>query len=288
MSAVSVIIPTFNRAQWVGEAIQSVLEQHTAEFEVIVVDDGSSDDTADVLKLFSDKIRVLTQTNRGVSAARNAGIAAAGGDLIAFLDSDDLWLAGKLSAQIEFFRTHPGALICQTDEIWVRNGVRVNPRQRHRKPQGDFFERSLQLCLVSPSAVMMRRTLFDVVGFFDENLPACEDYDLWLRVACRYPVYLIDQPLIIKRGGHADQLSNAPGLDRFRIDALHRLLTSNLLNRRQSELARTTLLDKSAIYLNGCRKRGKQAQVDHYQRLADRWRQAPTSYAAGTQPPSKF
>ena len=288
MPAVSVIIPTFNRAEFVGQAVESVLNQRYDDREVIVVDDGSDDATSDVLRSYEGEIQVLMQPNQGVSAARNTGIAAASAELITFLDSDDLWLPGKLEAQVDFFRTHLGALICQTEEIWVRDGVRVNPKQRHRKPQGDIFERSLALCLVSPSAVMMRRSLFEEVGLFDEKLPACEDYDLWLRVANRYPVHLIDQPLIIKRGGHDDQLSRAPGLDRYRIIALNHLLENTPLSDRRFELARETLLNKCAIYINGCRKRGKVRQAGRYQQLADRWRCATPSGDVPRQRPGRI
>jgi len=232
MPAVSVIIPTFNRRKFVREAIDSVLAQDFDDFELIVVDDGSTDGTAEALADYGNRIRLIRQSNRGVSAARNTGIRASEAPLIALLDSDDLWRAGKLTAQTAFLRAHPDVLICQTEEIWVRNGLRVNPRRKHRKPSGDIFARSLELCLVSPSAVMMRRRLLDEVGLFDESLPACEDYDLWLRVACRHAVHRIDAPLIVKRGGHADQLSRRPGLDRYRIRSLARLLdlSENLLN----------------------------------------------------------
>ncbi|MCG8683681.1 MAG: glycosyltransferase, partial [Desulfobacterales bacterium] len=216
-NTVSIVIPTYNRAWAIQEAIDSVLSQDYPDYELIIVDDGSTDNTRQVLSAYADKITLIRQSNRGVSAARNRGIAAASGSLIAFLDSDDRWMPTKLSRQVDFFNRHPEALICQTEEIWIRKGRRVNPKNRHKKPSGDIFEPSLRLCLVSPSAVMMRRRLFDLVGDFDPNMPACEDYDLWLRVGCRYPVYLIDTPLIIKHGGHSDQLSRMPALDKFRI-----------------------------------------------------------------------
>ena len=217
---VSVIIPTFDRGWCLREAVDSALAQEFTNFELIVVDDGSTDGTAELLEAYRPKVRLLRQANRGVSAARNRGIAAARGELIAFLDSDDLWLPQKLATQVEFFRAHPEALIAQTEETWVRNGRRVNPGKRHRKRSGMIFEPSLDLCLVSPSAVMVRRELFDRVGLFDEGLPACEDYDLWLRVSCCIPIHLIDIPLIVKRGGHADQLSRAWGLDQYRIASI--------------------------------------------------------------------
>ncbi len=270
MPAVSVIIPTFNRRDFVREAVDSVLAQDFNDVELIVVDDGSTDGTAEALAAYGRRLRLIRQANSGVSAARNTGIRAAAAPLIALLDSDDLWLPGKLTTQTAFFQRHPDALICQTEEIWIRNGLRVNPRKKHRKPSGDIFERSLQLCLVSPSAVMMRRRLLDEVGLFDESLPACEDYDLWLRVACRHPVYLIDEPLIVKRGGHADQLSRRPGLDRYRIRSLARLLQSGLLDPARDAAVRRVLQRKCAIYVQGCLKRGKIAEARRYREIAER------------------
>ena len=267
----SVIIPTYNRGWVLKEAIDSVLAQDFKNFELIVVDDGSTDNTGEVLDSYDQDLIVIRQPNRGVSAARNRGIAEAGGRLIAFLDSDDLWLPRKLSTQIDFFNSNPAAVINQTEEIWIRNGVRVNPKTRHHKSSGMIFERSLGLCLVSPSAVMMKRALFDEVGHFDEDLPACEDYDLWLRVSWRYPVHLIETPLIIKRGGHADQLSKAPGLDKFRIQALKKVIESGQLDEDSYQAAVQTLQEKCTIFAGCCRKRGKDAEAQYYEELAGRY-----------------
>ncbi|RJP39856.1 MAG: glycosyltransferase [Desulfobacteraceae bacterium] len=264
---VSVIIPTFNRAWAVGRAIDSVLEQDYRPFELIVVDDGSTDQTAEILARYGDQLTVVCRENRGVSAARNAGVARAQGDLIAFLDSDDFWRPQKLTVQVDFFTSRPDALICQTGEIWVRNGRRVNPGRRHRKLSGMIFTPSLELCLVSPSAVMMRKTLFSMVGGFDEALPACEDYDLWLRVTRRYPVYLIDAPLVVKTGGHPDQLSAAPGLDQYRIRSILNLLESNELTEDQKQAAADVLARKCRIYADGCRKRGRIDEARHYEAI---------------------
>jgi glycosyltransferase involved in cell wall biosynthesis len=264
---VSVVIPTYNRAWCLREAVDSVLSQDFRDFELIVVDDGSTDPTPQLLEGYGPTIRVLRQDNRGVSAARNAGIAAGRGALIAFLDSDDLWLPGKLERQVAFFDSQADALICQTEELWVRNGRRVNPGKRHRKRSGLIFEPSLELCLVSPSAVMVRRVLFERVGLFDEGLPACEDYDLWLRVSCRYPVHLIDSVLIVKRGGHSDQLSRSWGLDRYRIAALLTLLDGGRLTSSQRRAAARILKHKCKVYAGGCRKRGRLAEAEHYEEL---------------------
>jgi glycosyltransferase involved in cell wall biosynthesis len=266
--AVSVIIPSFNRAWCLGEAVDSVLAQEFRGFELIVVDDGSTDGTPRLLAAYGDAIRVLRRENGGVSAARNAGIAAARAALIAFLDSDDLWLPGKLAQQVAFFARHPEALICQTEETWVRNGRRVNPGKRHRKRGGMIFEPSLALCLVSPSAVMVRRELFDRVGLFDETLPACEDYDLWLRVACRHPIHLIDSPLIVKRGGHSDQLSRGWGLDRYRIASIVNLLEGRRLTDEQRRAAVRVLHQKCAVVGGGCRRRGRLEEGAYYDELA--------------------
>ena len=268
---VSVIIPTYNRGWIIKEAIDSVLAQDYTEFELIIVNDGSSDHTSDVLDSYGDDIKVLSQKNKGVSAARNLGIAEASGKFIAFLDSDDLWLPQKLSVQIEFFNQTPDALICQTEEVWIRNGLRVNPKKRHKKPSGMIFKPSLELCLVSPSAVMIHRCLFDRVGGFDETLPACEDYDLWLRTSCRFPVHLIDSPLIIKRGGHDDQLSSRSGLDKFRIKAIEKIINSGRLSDDQHRAAVNMLKKKCDIYAVGCRKRGREEEARYYTLLSNKY-----------------
>ena len=268
---VSVIIPTYNRGWILEEAVDSVLAQDFKDYELIVVDDGSTDNTKEILYRYRNEIVVLEQSNQGVSAARNRGIAASNGKYVAFLDSDDLWLPQKLSRQLAFFDTHIEARINQTEETWIRNGVRVNPKRRHQKLSGMIFEQSLELCLVSPSAVMIEKTLFDIVGEFDESLPACEDYDLWLRISCRFPVYLLDTPLIMKRGGHADQLSKAAGLDRYRIRSLDKLLKSKLLTPEQYRATVQTLKKKCRIYADGCRKRGRIDEAVYYEELAEKY-----------------
>jgi glycosyltransferase involved in cell wall biosynthesis len=279
MPTVSVVIPSYNRASLLKEAIDSVLGQDFDDFELIVTDDGSTDDTPGLLQSYPN-ICVVRQDRRGVSAARNAGIRRASGRFLSFLDSDDLWLPGKLSAQIAFFKTHPKAVICQTQEVWIRSGVRVNPKRRHRKYSGMIFDRSVELCLVSPSAVMLKRGLLDQVGWFDELLPACEDYDLWLRIAWRFPIHLISTPLVIKRGGHADQLSRAPGLDRFRIYALKKVLENppeGALTREQRTAAVEALLKKCVVYARGCLKRGRVDEARQYLRLRSKFTRGQTA-----------
>lgn len=266
MAAISVIIPTFNRAVKTARAISSVLYQRFTDYEIIVVDDGSTDETKQVLHQFKNRIRyVAHKTNQGVSAARNTGLAVSKSPLIAFLDSDDYWLPDKLAVQKAFFDEAPNTMICQTEETWIRNGKRANPGKRHLKPTGDVFKPSLALCLVSPSAVMLKRELLEEVGFFDEGLPACEDYDLWLRIACRYPIFLIPQRLVIKEGGHQDQLSaRFKGMDLFRIKSMVKLLQESPLREWQKKATLEELSRKCQVYGTGCLKRGKETEGAYY------------------------
>jgi glycosyltransferase involved in cell wall biosynthesis len=265
---ISVVIPTYNRRVLVVDAVKSVLAQEGCEFEVIVVDDGSTDGTADVLASLPG-VRFLLQPRQGVAAARNAGARVARGEWLAFLDSDDLWRPGKLAAQTRLHADRPEIPISQTEEIWIRHGVRVNPCTYHRKPAGDIFLPSLARCLVSPSAVMLRRELLESVGGFDESLKVCEDYDLWLRLASRVRFGLVSEPLVIKRGGHADQLSRSVwGLDRFRIAALLKLLSTGAVSGERRRAVVETLQAKCAIVANGARRRGRDSEAERYQHLA--------------------
>jgi glycosyltransferase involved in cell wall biosynthesis len=266
---VSVIIPTFNRAWAIKNAIDSVLAQDYDPIEIIVIDDGSTDHTPDLLEEYGNKIRVMTQENCGVSAARNLGIKGSNGTFIALLDSDDTWEPDKISCQIEFFEQNPAALICQTEEIWIRKGKRVNPKVKHKKPSGMIFEPSLHLCLVSPSSVMIQKKLFELKGYFNEDFPVCEDYDLWLRIAADYPIFLIDKPCTIKHGGHDDQLSAHRSQDKYRIASILGLIQSCALGLEQEKIAAGVLAEKCRIYGNGCLKRGRTEEGQYYLKLFD-------------------
>jgi glycosyltransferase involved in cell wall biosynthesis len=266
MPKVSVIIPTFNRSEKVVRAVSSVLTQRFEDFEIIVVDDGSTDNTHEALSKYMSAIHYVRQPdNVGVSAARNRGITSSIAPWIAFLDSDDYWLREKLSVQMEFIDQNPHAVACQTEEIWIKNGRRVNPKKRHKKPSGNIFRQSLKLCLVSPSSVIIKRSLFEDVGFFDETLPVAEDFDLWLRISCQHPIYLIDKGLVVKEGGHEDQLSRRfSGIDRFRIKAIAKLIQSGILSSDQTSQAMEELSIKCQIYGKGCVKRGRIQEGDFY------------------------
>jgi glycosyltransferase involved in cell wall biosynthesis len=263
---VSVVIPTHDRAHMLGAAVRSVLEQRDCPWELVVVDDGSTDDTEAVVAGFGDsRIRYLRQERSGVSRARNTGARLTRGDWLAFLDSDDLWMPGKLAAQRAFHERRPELSISQTEETWVRHGVRVNPCRHHEKPTGDVFVASLSRCLVSPSAVILRRDLFEEMGGFDESLLVCEDYDLWLRIDLRYELGLVPRPLVVKRGGHDDQLSRAFwGMDRFRVAALAKLLADPALQGARREAVFGTLTRKCAILERGARRRGRAEEASRY------------------------
>ncbi len=269
---VSVIMPTFNRAGWLSESIGSVLNQTYPNLELIVVDDGSTDHTAEVVRAFGDQLTYLRQANRGVSKARNHGVAKSRGLWVAFLDSDDLWQPAKVATQVALFQAQPEVEVCYTDEIWIRHGVRVNPKRIHQKHTGWLFEPSLPRCIISPSSVMMRRSLWTRLGGFDERLPACEDYDLWLRMTVRVPVSLVPEALIVKRGGHADQLSRAtPLLDQYRIIALDKLLRTALpWSQRRAVLS--VLIQKCTIMAQGARKRQHTDRAECYLAKAQQYR----------------
>ena len=274
MPRVSVIIPTYNRIRFLEEAIRSVLNQTFRDFELIVIDDGSTDCTPHVLQRWGDQIRWMRQTNSGVSRARNVGIRAARGRYLSFLDSDDLWLREKLEAQVSFLDANPHYAVCYTDEVWIRRGRRVNPKEIHRKFSGWIFDRCLPLCIISPSSAMMRREVIDTVGGFDEDLPVCEDYDLWLRIASRFPIFFLDEKMIIKRGGHADQLSNRSwGNDRYRVLALEKQLSRKDLSPHERRATLEMMERKSLILARGFLKRGKIEQGMKYSGLAERYGQ---------------
>lgn len=270
--SISVVVPTYNRAPLLERALNSIAAQSLPAAQVVVVDDGSDDETRELVARQFPAFEILRQNNQGVSSARNLGIRAARHEWIALLDSDDEWVPEKLAAQVAALENDSAARLVHTDEIWVRNGQRVNPRRRHRKSGGWIFRECLPLCAISPSAVMLHRSVFEDVGFFDESLPACEDYDFWLRFTARNPVLFVDQPLVIKHGGHSDQLSRRlEALDRYRIQALARLLESVPLEAGDRLAAVATLLGKISIYKAGAERRGRTEEVKQLRGLAARY-----------------
>ncbi len=268
MPLISVIIPTFNRSDLLRRAIDSVLSQSFKDFELIVVNDGSTDNTEKTLAEYNDITLLNLKHNSGVSCARNRGVKHSGGEWVSFLDSDDQWLPNKLQEQVEWMFHTPQCTIFQSREIWIRDGKRVNQPRALRKKEGDLFFESLQRCSITPSTVMIRRSLFEEHGGFDEALPACEDYDLWLRITASERVGLVDREHLIRYGGHPDQLSlSTPCLDKYRVYALQKLLSKEGLNGTQKTATIDTLRKKAAIIANGALKRGNLNDYQQYIKL---------------------
>ena len=281
MMNVSAVIPTFNRGHCLLRAINSVLAQTTPVDEIIVVDDGSDDKTYDLLvksELLDMRgqmpnIRYLYQENKGVSAARNLGIKEAENEYIALLDSDDAWAETKIERQaFKLEKKNFSCRITHTEEIWLKDGQRINPKKKHKKSGGFIFEKCLPLCCISPSSVLLHRTLFNDYGFFDEKLPACEDYDMWLRLCAFEEVLFVEEALTIKYGGHADQLSRAFwGMDRFRVLALEKLINSGKLSKTQRSQALEMLVKKVEILLLGAKKREKKEMIQNLDMKLNYW-----------------
>lgn len=268
---IDVIIPTYNRGHLVSRAIESVLNQTYQNFILYIVDDGSSDETQNVLKIYKDhhNIRILHRENGGVSQARNYAVNNSTSDWISFLDSDDEWLPNKLQLQVAFLEAHPTIRFLHSEEIWVRNGIRVNPKMKHQKSNEDLFLRSLDFCLISPSTVIMKRDLFLECGGFDNNFVVCEDYDLWLKILLREKIGFISENTAIKNGGHNDQLSTKyVAMDYWRIKSLVSLYqNSQLRDSEKREQIKTVVLKKSEILLRGYLKHQNQEAFDEVTKM---------------------
>ncbi|MDE2928060.1 MAG: glycosyltransferase [Acidobacteriota bacterium] len=272
-TGISVIIPTHNRRETLVRAVESVQAQTFRDWDLLIVDDGSHDGTDREWSNPGDpRIRYLRTEHRGVSAARNLGIQQARFPWIAFLDSDDTWLPKKLEAQLTALESHPGYLAVHSDEIWIRRGRRVNPKKIHRKYGGWVYRYSLPRCVISPSSILIARELLDRCGMFDEDFPVCEDYELWLRMFARHPICFVDRPLLVKTGGHADQLSRSTwGLDRFRVRAMVKTVESGVLSLQQEAWTAAEIARKSDILAGGSEKRGRTETGRYYRRLGEFW-----------------
>ena len=243
------ILPVYNRDWRFERALDSVVCQSFLHFECIVVDDGSKPAYAAhieqaVNRLDDGRFKLIRhRDNRGVAAARNTAVKASSGDWVAFLDSDDVWHREKLTVHHRFLSEREdksnsnewdNVHLMETQEVWIRNEKRVNPHNHHKKMSGDQFDRSLQQCCLTASSLVVSRRLFVLCGMFDEKLPTCEDYSLWLRLLALSPLHLIDKPLVTRYQGH-EQLSSQPYVkDIYRIKGLFFLLS--FLNRFFSNL----------------------------------------------------
>jgi glycosyltransferase involved in cell wall biosynthesis len=271
LPTVSVIVPTFNRADVLTRALESVVSQDFADWELLVSDDGSTDSTAATVQSFQDRHGlkgrlhfIRHDTNNGVSQARNRAAAAARGKFLAFLDSDDEWLPSKLTRQLLLTGSHAGSYrLVHSDEIWIRNGVRVNAGKKYARTGGRIFRRCVDLCCISPSTVLVERELFEEMGGFRADFPVCEDYELWLRIAARHEIGFVNEFLVRKYGGHADQLSRRfPAMDYYRAKALMPFLDDGTLAGDDRAYAARKVVELAEILMNGYRKHGNMRDYD--------------------------
>ena len=278
MMNISVVIPTYNRIELLKRSIDSVINQTIKPSEIIIVDDGSNDGTEAMVKKKYDSLKLIKQKNKGASAARNTGIKASSGEWICFLDSDDEWKNNKLEKQITFVANNSDYKFFHSNEIWIKNGKRINQKKKHKKYGGDIFKKCLDMCRISPSSVLINKNIFEEIGFFNENLVVCEDYELWLRICDQYKVFFIDEPLIIKYGGHQGQLSySIDSIECHRIKALEYLLSTSL-SKENRDYTIQMLISKISIYLNGLIKRGKKHEIAVYEEKIKVWNKFSIEY----------
>ena len=265
---VSAVIPTHNRLHLLRRALYSVQAQTLPPLETIVIDDGSTDRSHESLATEFPNVQWIRQSNHGVSHARNQGIKQAKGEWIALLDSDDTWHPSKLEEQNQFLQQNLGLLFCHTDEAWIRRGKSVSHPAYLNKSNQDIFLKSLARCIICPSSVVIHQKIFEKIGFFDEELPVCEDYDLWLRLVLQYEIGYLDRKLVTKHGGHSDQLSTTYwGMDRFRVQSLQKLLDNPNLKSSLIPLIYQTLIQKLDILNKGFSKRDKQLEAKEFNQL---------------------
>ena len=257
----SIIVPIYNRPNLALRAIQSIEQQTYLNFECWIIEDGSTVPLkSQVIKEILKDTRfyyLKNKKNKGVSYTRNQGIKHSRGKWICFLDSDDIWDKKKLEFSQQFITENPNYLIFQTKDIWIKKGKRINPQTKHLKIKDDLFEKSLELCAITPSSVCIQKKIFSQIGLFSENLRCCEDYALWLKITSLHPIGLLNKALTTRYQGHADQLSfRYPVMDRFRIDALYQFMLNN--NHIQHiNLAKKMRQKKIKIVLTGAKKRKK-------------------------------
>ena len=273
---ISVVIPTLNRINTLQRALDSVINQTYKAAEIIVVDNGSSDGTLKFLREQYPKITILTEKKIGVSSARNKGIKKSINQWIALLDSDDAWHPRKLEIQTSMLDSALKEYnLIHTDEVWFRNNKHINQMKKHKKQGGYIFERCLSLCCISPSSVLFKKNILDKVGLFDESLPVCEDYDMWLKICSSEEVLFAQDKLTYKYGGHKDQLSKSYwGMDRFRIKSIENIIKNFDLTYKQKKQAKKELIKKLKIIINGAFKRNNLSIVNEFSTKLEYWDKA--------------
>ena len=270
---ISVIIPTLNRANLLERALRSVVNQTFPPDEIIVVDNGSTDDTKNMIKDNFQNIKYYFLSDKGVSKARNLGIKNSNCEWVSFLDSDDEWHRKKLEKQINFIKYNSKCKFVHSNEVWLRNGIHLNQLKKHKKKGGNIFKNCLKMCCISPSSVILKKNIFYDYGFFDESFQVCEDYEMWLRISAKEEICFLEDKLLIKHGGHKDQLSKKFwGMDRFRVYAIEKNLLNNNFSEYQNGLAKFFLLQKLEVIINGAKKRNNIETFEKFKKKYEYWK----------------
>lgn len=266
---VDVVIPAYERVALLTEAIESVLAQSYSDLRLIVVDDASPEPLQDKLSIREARLQfVRLNKNLGPAGARNAGVAGGESPLIAFLDSDDLWLETKLAKQVAQFAADSALQWTHCNEVWYRNGEVVLQRSEHRKQGGVFLERAFDRCLIANSAVVFRRSFYERHGGFNPHFPICSDFELWLRMLADAPIGFLEEALVKKRAGDWPQVSSTPETDRYRVLALHRFYREkrhSSLTDQQRDVLLAEAEKKCQILIKGAKKYNKPAREKRYQ-----------------------
>lgn len=272
MGSFSIILPFYNRKNFLTRAVQSIMNQtifqkkNLWDAEIILVDDGSTEsqqisiEELNLLNTLSLPLQLIQTNHRGVSNARNIGVENSKGEWLFFLDSDDEWHPLKLEKQIEFITKNPKIQIHQTKEIWIRHGKFTNPPMKHLKKSGNLFYESLESCRITFSSVCIHRSLWNQYGGLDKNLPACEDYDLWIAITQNEEIGLVSEFLLTRYGGHEDQLSHTyPVMDRFRLYSLLKRIPE--FKKENLSYVQKVIQKKMNILIQGKEKRKKDSKV---------------------------
>ncbi|MEM9924523.1 MAG: glycosyltransferase [Cyanobacteria bacterium P01_D01_bin.50] len=200
MSYFSIIIPAYNAIKYLPETLESVLKQTFSNFEVLIINDGSSDNIIEwVADIIDPRVKLISQDNQGVSAARNAGIDKSKGEYIAFLDADDLWEPTKLEKQLQCLKKNPSLGLIHTAMMLIDEKGKSLGRTFISNVEGDALKALLEENTIVTSSVIVRRNCLETVGKFDRNLHSSEDWELWVRIASLYPFALIKEPLVFHR-----------------------------------------------------------------------------------------
>jgi glycosyltransferase involved in cell wall biosynthesis len=277
----SVIIPVYNRELLIREALDSVLAQSLPPSEIIVADDGSTDNTLSVVRSLLEERggtipwRILELSHSGMAGAvRNRGVEVSKADWIAFLDSDDLWEPEKMTCQDDYSKKNPHCRLIHSREKWLRGSKTISQKKQKHKREGDIFDDALVKCIIGPSTTVIRRELWNEAKGFREDLEIAEDYELWLRITACEMVGYVDSPLITKRAGEWENLSDKYGqIEKFRLHALEQLLITdwfrlNCQDQSRHDKALGEYRRKCEIYARGCEKRGRPQEAREWLKKA--------------------